>query len=94
LIEPETLNALRRLERSGAISSAQAERAVIELDELRVIRYSHPAFRDRVWALRENLSAYDALYLALSESLAGSVLMTGDAGLAANAARSLGDGRV
>jgi predicted nucleic acid-binding protein len=37
LIEPEVLNALRRLERSGAISVAQADRAVTELDELRLI---------------------------------------------------------
>jgi predicted nucleic acid-binding protein len=90
LIEPEALNALRRLARIGA----QADRAVTELDELRLIRYPHAALRDRVWALRENLSAYDALYLALAESLPGSVLFTGDAGLAANAARSLGDQRV
>ena len=94
LIEPEVLNALRRLERSGAISVAQADRAVTELDELRLIRYPHAALRDRVWSLRGNLSACDALYLALAESLSGSVLFTGDAGLAANAARSLGDRRV
>jgi predicted nucleic acid-binding protein len=94
LIEPEVLNALRRVERSSAISVAQADRAVTELDELRLIRYPHAALRDRVWSLRGNLSAYDALYLALAESLSGSVLFTGDAGLAANAARSLGDRRV
>ncbi|MEA2213661.1 MAG: hypothetical protein QOF83_3609 [Solirubrobacteraceae bacterium] len=94
LIEPEALNALRRLERSGAISGAQADLAVTELDELRLIRYPHAPLRDRVWALRDNLSAYDALYLALAESLPGSVLFTGDAGLAANTARSLGDQRV
>ena len=94
LIEPEVLNALRRLERSGAISVAQADRAVTELDELRLILYPHAALRDRVWSLRGNLSACDALYLALAESLSGSVLFTGDAGLAANAARSLGDRRV
>ncbi len=94
LIEPEALNALRGLERSRKISSVQAQRAVSEFDQLRLIRYPHAAFRERVWALRDNLTAYDALYLALAESLPGSVLLTGDAGLAATAARTIGDRRV
>ena len=94
LIEPEALNALRRLQRAGAITDAQGSRAVSELDELRLILYPHAPLRARVWELRDNLSPYDALYLALAETLSASVLLTGDAGLAANAARSLGDRRV
>jgi hypothetical protein len=42
-----------------------------------LILYPHPPFRARVWQLRENLSAYDALYLALGETLTDSVLLTG-----------------
>jgi predicted nucleic acid-binding protein len=72
----------------------QADRAVSELGEIRLVHYSHVPFRGRVWALRDNLSAYDALYLALAETLPDSLLLTGDAGLAANAVRSLGDRRV
>lgn len=94
LIEPEALNAFRRLERSGVIGRVQADRAVSELDQLRLIHYPHAPLRDRVWALRDNLSAYDALYLALAETLTESVLLTSDGGLAANATRSLGDRRV
>jgi predicted nucleic acid-binding protein len=94
LIEPEALNSLRRLLRSGAISNAQADRAVAELGELRLVLYPHGPLRDRVWALRDNLTAYDALYLALAGALIDSVLVTSDAALAANAVRSLGDRRV
>ncbi len=94
LVEPEVLNALRRLERANIIDDEQARRAVTELDELRLVVYPPAPFRERVWALRDNLSAYDALYLALAEGLANSVLLTGDAGLAANAARVLGARRV
>jgi predicted nucleic acid-binding protein len=94
LIEPEALNALRGLERGAVINRVQADRAVSELDDLRLIHYPHAALRDRVWALRDNLSAYDALYLALAETLPGSVLFTSDAGLAASATHSLGDRRV
>jgi len=62
LIEHEALNALRRLERVGAISSAQADRAVSEFNQPRLICHPHAALRGRVWALRDNLTAYDALY--------------------------------
>jgi predicted nucleic acid-binding protein len=94
LIEPEALNALRRLLRNGDVNTSQADRAVSELEEVRLIRYPHPPLRSRVWELRDNLSAYDALYLALAETLDGSVIMTSDSGLAANAADVLGGRRV
>jgi predicted nucleic acid-binding protein len=57
LVEPETLNAPRRLERHGTISTIQGDLAVSDFDQLRLIRYPHAALRDRVWALRDNLSA-------------------------------------
>ena len=94
LIEPEALNALRRLLRNGDVSASQADRAVLELEDVRLIRYLHAPLRSRVWELRDNLSAYDAVYLALAETLDGSVLITSDSGLAANAAHVLGEGRV
>ncbi len=50
--------------------------------------------RESAWALRESVSAYDALYLALAEELPESILMTNDAGLATNARRVIGDQRV
>jgi predicted nucleic acid-binding protein len=90
LIEPETLNALRRLARHGAVSQRRALEAVADLANVRLIRYPHAPFRDRVWALRDALSAYDASYLALAEALDDPALLTADAGLATTARRWLG----
>ena len=94
LIEPETLNALRGLARGGAITDRRAEEAVGDLASVRLARYPHAPLRDRVWALRHNLSAYDATYLALAEAVDDPLLLTGDAGLAAQARDSLGADRV
>ncbi|WCB91712.1 hypothetical protein DSM104299_00385 [Baekduia alba] len=94
LVEPETLNALRRLVRSGDLDARRAGEAVADLAEMRVIRHSHAPLRPRVWALRDNLTAYDATYLALAEAIDGSVLLTADAGLADQARMALGARRV
>lgn len=94
LIEPETLNALRRLAASGHISDDRATEAVSDLGRARVVRYPHAPLRERVWRLRDNLTAYDATYLALAEALDKPLLLTGDGGLAAIAKQSLGSGRV
>lgn len=94
LVEPETLNALRRLVRSAAVTGLRASEAASDLARVRLIRYPNAPLRERVWALRENLSAYDATYLALAEALDNSVLLTSDRGLAARAQTSLGDDRV
>jgi predicted nucleic acid-binding protein len=94
LVEPETLNALRGLVRSAAVTDLRAGEAAADLARVRLIRYPHAPLRERVWALRETLSAYDATYLALAEALDDPVLMTSDRGLAARAQASLGAERV
>lgn len=94
LIEPETLNALRRLVGEGDVSPERASESVLDLASVRLIRYPHAPLRERVWELRHNLSAYDASYLALSEALDDAVLLTGDSGLAHQATISLGAERV
>jgi predicted nucleic acid-binding protein len=94
LIEPETLNALRRLARSGAITDRRATEAAADLANLRLVRYPHGPLRDRVWSLRHALSAYDATYLALAEALGSSVFLTADRGLANKAIETLGKSTV
>jgi predicted nucleic acid-binding protein len=94
LIEPETLNALRRLVLAGSITDQRATEAMSDLADTRMIRYPHAPLRARVWDLRHNLTAYDATYLALTEALDDAVLLTGDGGLASHARQSLGDNRV
>jgi predicted nucleic acid-binding protein len=90
LIEPETLQALRRLVLAGAVAEARADEAVGDLGSVRVRRYPLAPLRARVWELRHELPAYDASYLALAEALDDPLLLTGDAGLAARGRRSLG----
>jgi predicted nucleic acid-binding protein len=90
LIEPETLNALRRLVRQRHVTGQRAREAIGDLAQVRLIRYPHAPLRPRVWALRDTLTAYDASYLALAEALEDPVFLTADAGLARAARRSLG----
>jgi predicted nucleic acid-binding protein len=94
LIEPETLSALRRLALGGVVSAQRAREAVADLANTRLMRYPHAPLRERVWALRESLTAYDACYLALAEGLDEPVLLTADKGLATMARLSLGDDAV
>lgn len=94
LVEPETLNALRRLAARGSVSQRRATEASSDLAQLRLIRYPHAPLRARVWDLRHDLTAYDASYLALAEALGDATLMTGDRGMVATARRSLGDSKV
>jgi len=94
LVEPETLSALRRLVRGGHLDRRRADEAVADLADVRLVRHSHAALRPRVWELRDNLTAYDATYLALAEAIDGSTLLTGDAGLAQHARQTLGPDRV
>ena len=94
LIETETLNALRRLARSGAVTVQRAGEAAADLANTRLMRYPHAPLRERVWALRDSLTAYDACYLALAEALDEPVLLTADSGLATVARSTLGDDAV
>jgi len=77
LADIEVVQALRRYVREGDIN---AEAAAVALDDLRALdlqRHAHEPLLGRVWELRENLTAYDAVYVALAEVLDG-VLLTCD----------------
>ena len=80
LFDLEVLNALRGLEASGAREDV-IETALVGLASLRAKRHAHAPFRGRIWALRHNLTAYDAAYVALAEAL-DAPLITTDARLA------------
>jgi predicted nucleic acid-binding protein len=69
LFEVEVLHALRRHNLGGALPAARARLALNRLRETRLIRYPHTAFLGRIWELRDNLTAYDAAYVALAEVL-------------------------
>jgi predicted nucleic acid-binding protein len=63
--------ALRRYVRDGEIEAARAAAALDDLRALDLQRHPHEPFLERVWALRQNLTAYDAVYVALTEVLEG-----------------------
>jgi predicted nucleic acid-binding protein len=86
LLDLEVAQVLRRLVREGAVSSRRADQAIQDLLDLRLARYPHFAFLPHVWPLRDNFSAYDAVYVALTEKL-GATLITRDARLASACAR-------
>jgi predicted nucleic acid-binding protein len=91
LLDVEVLSALRRLVASGYASPARADDALTDFRALSIERYPHEPLIPRAWALRENLTPYDAVYLALAEALSerGAPLLTADQRLA-RAARKHG----
>jgi predicted nucleic acid-binding protein len=82
LIDAEVGHSLRRVVRAGEISARVARTALAEMMDMRLMRIDHRLLLDRAWALRDNLSFYDGLYVALAEEL-GAPLVTLDARLAA-----------
>ena len=69
LLDVEVTQAFRRYVATRAVTVSRAEEALQDLVDLRVRRYPHVLFLRRVWELRDNLTAYDALYVALAEAL-------------------------
>jgi len=84
LVDVEVLSALRRLVASGEASADRAGEAIADLQDLPIERYRHDILAPRIWQLRENLTAYDACYVALAEGLADRPvpLLTADGRLA------------
>ena len=77
LADVEIVQALRRYVREGEIDADAAEVAMDDLRALDLQRHAHEPLLERVWELRENLTAYDAVYVALAEAL-DTVLLTCD----------------
>lgn len=69
LLDVEVLSGLRRLVANGELSEDRANDARTDFAAMAVLRYSHDVLSDRAWELRHNLSAYDAVYVALAEIL-------------------------
>jgi predicted nucleic acid-binding protein len=77
LIDLEVSSVLRRLFLRGQLTARRAELALSDLVALPLRRVSHRMLLPRCWSLRENLTIYDASYVALAEHL-GAVLLTAD----------------
>ena len=81
LLDLEVAQVLRRYTLSGEMDAERSEQVLDDLADLPLNRYPHDVFLRRIWALRRNLTAYDAAYVALAEALEAP-LITRDAALA------------
>lgn len=69
VLDLEVLQGLRGLVRGGKLSVDRAADARVDFADLTIVRYGHEALADRIWELRDNLTAYDAAFVVLAETL-------------------------
>ena len=69
LIDLEVASVLRRQHSVGRLDLRRARLALDDLLDLPIQRVPHRALLRRCWELRDNLSVYDAAYVALAETL-------------------------
>jgi predicted nucleic acid-binding protein len=81
LIDSEVTHVLRGLVHRGVLTEEQADLAVQGFTEVTLTRFPADWLRPRMWALRHNLTGYDATYVALAEMIPATALLTTDARL-------------
>ena len=69
LVDVEVTQGLRRLVRAGEVSPNRAAQAIADLADFDLHRHAHLDLLTRAWKLRENITAYDAMYVALAQAL-------------------------
>ncbi len=82
LIDSDVSNVLRRLVAQKILTDKQGTSTVDGFIRLALTRFPAGWLRPRIWALRHNLSAYDATYVALAEMTGATALLTTDSRLA------------
>lgn len=81
LVDVETVAVLRKRWLAGTLPARRFAAAVRDLEALAIERYPTLRLMRRAYELRDNVTAYDAAYVALAEAL-GCRLVTADARLA------------
>lgn len=81
LLDAEVAQVVRRRVAAGSLRARDARTALSLLGALPITRYPHLPLIARAFALRDNATIYDGLYLVLAEAL-GAVLLTRDRALA------------
>ena len=74
IVDVEVLQALRRQVRLGKVPEDRASVALSNLQMLRFTRMPHEPLIARIWELRHNMTAYDAAYVALAETMHAELL--------------------
>jgi predicted nucleic acid-binding protein len=77
IFDAEVLSVLRGLVRGRKFDAAAATDLIADLMVIPVDRWHMSPLLPRIWELRDNLTPYDAAYVALAE-LTGTILVTGD----------------
>ena len=81
LIDIEIAQVVRRFALGGELDERRGREALADLSDFPLRRYPHDALLPRIWDLRNNLTGYDAAYIALAEAL-DAPLLTRDQRLA------------
>lgn len=87
LLDIEVLSALRGLNLGKRVGATQVEDAMADFFALTITRHDTEPYAQRVWQLRHQFTAYDALYLSMAEGL-NAPLYTCDSKLAAGPHRA------
>ncbi|MBN1960079.1 MAG: type II toxin-antitoxin system VapC family toxin [Deltaproteobacteria bacterium] len=82
LLDAEVGQVLRRFVRQNKLSHKRAMLAFADLQNMPIIRYEHLPLLSRAFKYRDNVTFYDAIYLALAESI-NAPFLTRDKALAA-----------
>jgi predicted nucleic acid-binding protein len=77
LLDLEVAAVWRRAVGAGRMTEHRARQALADLAVLPLARAPHASLMSRIWELRDNLTIYDAAYVALAEGL-GAPLLTAD----------------
>jgi predicted nucleic acid-binding protein len=74
LLDLEVVSVWRRAARAGRLGPRRARQALADLAAIPIARAPHRPLLGRTWELKDDLTPYDAVYVALAEELGVSLL--------------------
>ena len=78
LLDLEVAQVLRRYVARHEMSAERGQASLDLFAKFPIRRYAHEPLVPRIWALRRNLTAYDAAYVALAEGLRATLVTRDD----------------
>lgn len=74
IVDVEVLGVVRRDHLRGTLDRTEARLALDRLRAWPAERFGHTFLLDRAWELRDSVRGWDAMYVALTEALDGSLI--------------------